>query len=111
MSEEEMLDERFSKTAFEAYGWNSEESRLLCGELDAVIHEQLLKILKPAMIEIVNQLNAMGHALVDVSDDMGDAIHYREPLEPSLGSGYKMIVAVDLTLTVGYPRSQRLPIN
>lgn len=106
-----MIDERFSKQAFEAVGWNTEASRVLCGQLDAEVHVLLMDLLKPAMQDIVNRLNSMGHALVDVSQELGDDIHYRQPTGTSLTGRYKMLLAADLVVTVGYPRSQRLELE
>lgn len=104
-----MIDERFSKAAFDAAGWGSEDSRSLCGQLDAEIQRELMEIIKPVMYKIVGKLNAMGHALNDVSDEFGE-IHFREPLESTArGRGFKTIVAADLVVTVGYPQSQRTP--
>ena len=102
------IDERFSKQAFEALGWASEESRVLCGQLDAEIHEMLRHLLVPAVREIVGRLNAMGHALVDFAPDGGDNIHYREPcVTASPIADYTMILAVDWVITVGYPELPR----
>jgi hypothetical protein len=49
----------------------------------------------------------MGHALVDVSQELGDDIHYREPTGANRTGEYRMLLAADLIMTVGYPQSQR----
>lgn len=102
-----MIDDRFSKQVFEQLGWNTEDSRVLCGQLDAEIHALLMERLKPAVRDVVKSLNAMGHNLLDVSQELNDDIHYREAIETDAQWSYTMLLAADLVITVGYPQSQR----
>jgi hypothetical protein len=106
-----MIDERFSRQSFDSEGWNTEASRTLCGQLDAEIHLALMALLVPAAREIVDKLNSMGHSLVDASVPFGDDIHYREALDPQRKGGFKMILAADLVITVGYPETRNMSIQ
>jgi hypothetical protein len=99
-----MIDKRFSAQAFEAAGWGSQQSKLLCSQLEAEIQAELHKAIEPAMLGVIQKLNNMDHALSKVGEFAPGELQFREPLAPPKADAYKMILALDVVLTVGYPK-------
>lgn len=96
-----MIDERFSAAAFARAGWGSDKARSLSIELQNEILWRIHSLAAPEMIEIVKTLNELGHNLDVYSEGVGE-FHYRD-LSPEIGFEYKLLVALDLVVSVGYP--------
>ncbi len=94
---------RFSAKNFEKCGWKTKESRILADELCQAIQEELDELLKPAFEGIVRDLNLLGHNL-ELYDEHPGEYHYREFFSEDR-KNYKMLVALDTVVTVGYPET------
>ena len=98
-----MIDERFSAKNFEKCGWKTKESRLLANELTQEIQKELHEVLKSAFSDIIQRLNVLGHDL-KLYDEEPANYHYRE-YSSTDRANYKMLVALDTVVTVGYPET------
>jgi hypothetical protein len=100
--EVEMIDNKFSAKAFANTGYGTTEARKLSKELQIAIQEELDIVINPAMIDIINKLNNLGHKLVvDGELKIGDK-RFIEPYHDE-SKRYKFLVALDVVISVGYP--------
>jgi hypothetical protein len=93
-----MIDERFSAESFEKTAYNS---AWLCRLLRDEIVEELDRVLEPMMLDIIQQLNALGHKLA-IYDLLPGSTTFIERLddEKQHDHDYKIVVGTDITVTV-----------
>lgn len=96
-----MLDERFSASAFEKLGINTEEARLLANLLADEVLKEMQKIVEPQFSKIITRLNEMGHNLKPEAIAPGE-LSYRDDWEDDQGYQCKLRVALDLVVSTGY---------
>jgi hypothetical protein len=94
-----MIDERFSKEAFDALKNDSEGSRILHDQLDREIHTLLMELLAPTVQEISEELNSMGFALQNTNQGLDDGIDYCEP-KGDKTERYRMLFCTDVIITI-----------
>ena len=100
-----MLDQKFSYKSFKNLGLDSDKARKLADELEFAVTKEFHLTLKDKMVEIVENLNAMGHNLrlyEDFnSDEVEDAIGYRDDNGiDSSSDDYACKLRLDLTLII-----------
>jgi hypothetical protein len=97
-----MIDERFSASAFEAHGVDTEEARRLADGLAEEIQQEIYVVIEPKLREIVEKLNAMGHRLKLYEVPEPGDISFRDDAETESGYKCKLRVAFDSIVSTGY---------
>jgi hypothetical protein len=98
--EENMIDERFSAEAFERSACDSKE---LCRLLRDEILKEIDDALVPVMLDLIKQMNAMGHDL-SIYDLHSGSTEFTEPFNDGEKHeyDYKILIGTDTTITIGY---------
>lgn len=97
-----MIDERFSVEAFARAGYGTKMARALSRELQVELQKQLDVVIQPAVLEVIERLNILGHHLAPVGELLPGDKQFREPRSED-DPRYRFLVAVDVVITVGYP--------
>jgi hypothetical protein len=98
-----MIDERFSATAFERSGLDSESAKVLCDALEMEIQQLLHSIVSEKLNEIVEQLNTMGHRLRFYEPPRPGDIAYRDDWVDEQDEYHcRLRVACDTVISTGY---------
>jgi hypothetical protein len=97
-----MIDKRFSSRAFESHGIDTEGARRLADTLADEIQQELHKVIEPRFMEIVANLNAMGHDLKLYDQVEPGGIAFRDDMETGSGYKCKLRVAFDTVVSTGY---------
>jgi hypothetical protein len=98
----DMIDERFSASAFEAHGVDTEEAMKLADALAEEIQQELHTVIEPKLRDIVKKLNAMGHHLKLYEEPNPGDISFRDDAETESGYNCKLRVAFDSVVSTGY---------
>jgi hypothetical protein len=93
-----MIDERFSVEAFEKAAYDSEWLRCL---LRDEIVKEIDEVLKATMLDIIRQMNSLGHRLTICNSPPGSII-FKDLLanKKSCDYDYKIIIGADITVTL-----------
>ena len=101
-----MIIERYSKREFAARGLGTDEAKRLATELQAGAELELRNMLEPAVRQIVNRLNELGHnlkfELVDPGNLPGES-NYGDYSKGGENPGYSLRFSADIVVTCGYP--------
>lgn len=96
-----MIDERFSREAFERLRERPDELRELSAQLCAAVTARLHPLLVTAMEEIVLELNARGHSLQPYGERRQGVVALRDGGPPD-GPVAQLRLAHDSVVSVGY---------
>ena len=96
-----MIDQRFSSSAFESCGLDSEEARKLADLLAIEVEMEMEEAVKTKMTSIVGRMNEMGHNLKPEQIALGE-LSYRDDYLDAQGYHCKLRVAVDVIISTGY---------
>lgn len=97
-----MIDKRFSAEAFARAGYGTKNARILSRELQDEVQKNLDAVIQPAILDVIDKLNALGHCLAPVGELMPGDKFFSEPRQDD-NTKYKLVVAVDVVISVGYP--------
>jgi hypothetical protein len=96
-----MVDQRFSSSAFESCGLDSDEARKLADLLAIEVEMEMQEAVKTKLSAIVGRLNEMGHNLKPEQIALG-VLSYRDDYEDAQRYHCKLRVAVDVIISTGY---------
>jgi len=96
------IDEKFSAKAFEELGLDSDGARQLANSLKQEIEEELHSVIESAVIEMIGQLNEIGHHLQSYQGSGPTVLAYRDCSKGDCEHGCKLRVAVDFFVSTGY---------
>jgi|SRR3982750_4138832 hypothetical protein len=100
--EAQMIDERFSATAFDACGLDSKAAQELADLLADEIQQEMHQVIETHLSKIIERLNSMGHALkAEYPPFLGD-FSYRDDWEDEAGYHCKLRVGFDTVVSTGY---------
>lgn len=97
-----MIDERFSADAFARAGYGTKQARALSRDLQDEVQKYLDTVIQPAILDVIDRLNALGHRLSPAGELLPGDKQFSESCSGD-DKRYKFLVAVDIVVSVGYP--------
>lgn len=96
-----MIDERFSSSAFESLGADSDNARARAALLAEEVQKEMHNVIERHFTDIIKRLNSMGHNLKPEVIALGE-IAFRDDYEDERGYHCKLRVALDVVVSTGY---------
>src|SRR6266404_3075871 len=97
-----MINERFSLAAFEVRGLDTEAARDLADSLADEIQKEMHEVVLVHFANVVERLNAMGHALKPEYPPMPGDLSYRDDWEDDSGYHCRLRVGFDCIVSTGF---------
>lgn len=99
-----MLDERYSRAAFEKAGLDTSEAATLAASLQDDILVELDAVVRDRFFQIVSRLNGMGHQLKPYTQPVPGELSFRDDSGEEGTESYRCLlrIAIDYVVSAGF---------